>query len=506
MICKFCDNSDVTVDDLLVQGIECIIPCSNSSPCKFCVELENLENAIDGLLIKQCELKRNINRSHSQFIRLIPPEIIARISGFANTDFTINTDPTIMRSLPPPILLSSVCSDWRGTVVGTPDLWSLIKIDLRLPYISNTSDEASTLLRLSTLIDEWLARSGQLPLYISLCSDQEIPWDNLEEYRPIFKILDQYSSRWHFLHISIPPLLLPFLQPDCLPLLEQLHITSLYNRYNFITFPPTPCLNTVQIRPIECDIPMSSNYSMSSDVGIRWDTVTHASLESITSRCCFALLRLNPQLVHCRFHNVIDDTEDHLDSPIFSPLRYLSLHHKSDASRVLNNITLPSLETLVLLNLTIDPVITFLERSACSLQTLSLLNWHIRKTDRLIPLLQFLSPSLTRLTISRQLSPMRGTKNYLSLLTRIYTSQSEVVGNDFLPHLEIFEYRELEESASILESSMLSNLPIRNHPEPATISLRSAYINMASIIDKNIPRDISPILKSLEEDGILTYT
>ena len=475
-----------------------MISCPNSSACKSCMELENHEYAIARLKMKQCKLKRNINRSHSPFIRLIPPEIIAKISEFANTDFTI------IGSLPDALLLSSVCSDWRRTVAETPQLWSSIKIDL--PLSQNSDIARSTLPRLATFIDEWLSRSGQLPLNISLCygRDEETPLDflTLKKYRRIFKILNQYSSRWRSLNISVPPTLLPFFQPDSLPLLEQLHITYNPEAYYLIAFPPTPCLNTVKIQPFT-----NPEFLISPEIGIQWHTVTHVSLESITSRDFFALLRQNPQLVHCTFHKVVDKIEDYLhEPPIFCQLTYLSLHHQSDHPyRVLNILNLPSLETLVLFNVTIDPVIALIERSACSLHTLSLMNWQIRKTDKLIPLLEFLSPSLKRLAISRLPSPMRGTRNYLSLLIQIYTSQSEVVENDFLPHLEIFEYR--EESPSTLESSMLFNLPSRNYPKPNTpISLRSAYISRVSIINKYIPRDISPILQRLREDGILTFT
>ena len=496
MICEHCG---VTVDEL--QGVEVSISdsSSDSSTCKSCLELAN---ALSRLEIKRSKLIQKINRIHSPFIRIIPPEIIARISEFANTDFTI------VGSLPDPLLLSSVCSDWRKTVVETPDLWSSIKIDL--PSISQTSDIASsTLPRLATLIDEWLSRSGHLPLNISLCYDHhasdQTPTDPLplEAYRPIFKILNQYSSRWHNLNISITPNLLSFLQPDSLPLLEQLHFTSEYHLHHLITFPPTPRLTTVDIQRF-----MNSSFPMPPNIGIQWDTVTHVSAGSISSRNCFALLRLNPQLVHCTFHNVFDDIEDHVpELPITSQLTYLSLHLKSDHHyRVLLKIIfkLPSLKTLVLFNVIIDPVIAFLERSACSLHTLSLMNWHIHKTDKLIPLLQFLSPCLRRLAISRPPSPMRVTRNYLSLLAQIYTSQSEVVRNDFLPHLEIFEYR--EESPSTLESSMLLNLPSRNYPKStvtATISLRSAYISINC--NDYIPQDISPIMKLLEENGTLTY-
>ena len=482
------------------------VPTGHRSPCKSCGKVANLENAIARLEIQRCELKRNINRSHSLFIRMLPPEIVAKISGFANIDFTI------IGSLPAPILLSSVCSDWRRTVVGTPHLWSSIKIDL--PSISRIPDTAaSMLLRLATFIDEWLSRSGQLPLDISLCCDK-ISWHNVapKKYRPVIKILDKYSSRWQNLSISIPPILLSYFRPDRLPLLEQLNITNkglLLHITNeglpsyAITFPPAPCLHTVKI---QSSVGLDHSYLNSLDIGIQWNTVTHVSVRAITSHICFALLRLK-KLVHCKIHNVVNVTEDHLDTPILSPLTYLSLHHESDPSRILDSIKLPCLETLVLLNVTIDPVIALLKRSACSLHTLSLQNWLIRKTDKLIPLLQFLSPSLTALAISRNPSSIHGTKNYLSLLARIYTSQSEVVGNDFLPRLEIFEYTELQEPLPTSESSMLSNLlPSRDYQKPATsISLRSAYINIASVINMDIPYNISPILQRLEEDGILTY-
>ena len=510
MICKRCKNSGGTtssVDDLVqdIDSVEDTISCSNNSPSDILMELTNLESTIARLTMKQYELKRNVNRRHSPFIRIIPSEIIAMISGFANTKFAITG------RLPTSKVLSSVCSDWRRTVLGAPELWSSIRIDL--PSTSQTPDMASSALpRLATLIDEWLSRSGQLPLNISLCYGHhddvtlrfaQNPPDplTLEKYRPILKILDKYSSRWHSFYISIPTNLLSFLQPRCLPLLEQLYITYTFYGYpdHSITFPPTPCLNTVKIQPF-----LHSGFLITPNIGIQWDTVTHVSLESITSCNCFALLRLNPQLVHCTFHNVVDDKQDHLESPIVSSLTYLSLHHKRDASRILDNIKLPCLKTLVLFNVIIDPVISFIQRSACSLHTLSLLEWQIRKTDKLLPLLQFLSPTLKRLAISRNPSPIRGTKNYLSLLTRIYTSQSEVVENDFLPHLEIFEYR--EESPSKLKTSVLSNLPSEDYPTPATsISLRSAYIS-ASVVEKEVPGDISVILQRLEEDGILSYT
>ena len=496
--------------------IKSSISCSKSSPCKSCVELENLENALAKQRMKQYELKRNINRIHSPFIRVIPPEIIAKISGFAITNFAITN------SLPDAILLSSICSDWRRAVVETPELWSSVKINLpAIPLQTSEMATSSTLRlpRLATFIDKWLSRSGQLPLNISLCYNNYHDWDDIasdpltqEQYRPIFKILDQYSSRWRRLNIFVPSTLLQLLQrPERLPKLERLHIASCMSDSadpsHIINFPRAPCLTTVEIQQYK-----SYKLPTSPFIGIHWDTVTHLSVTVISKDTLLMVLRKNPQLVHCTFRKVCSGSTSRINpSPIVSSLTYLSIHHFSGPSQILDCITLPCLETLVLGNVTStnsNPIISFLKRSVCSLHTLSLLNCHDKKIDKYLPLLQFLSPTLTRLAISRDMSTTIGTQGFLSLLTQIYTSPNEAVGDDFLsfPHLEIFEYREA--SSSTLDISVLSNLPSRNcYPKPATTSipLRLVYISRDSISDTRIPNRISDILQRLEEDGILIY-
>ena len=530
-ICKHC-SVQVTVDD--PQGVKSGVSCSKSSPCKSCVEMEDLESAIAKLKMEQHELKRNINVINSPFIRLIPPEIIAKISGFVIADFTIRG------RLSDGILLSSVCSDWRRAVVGTPELWSSIKINL--PSISQTSDSemagSNTLPRLATFIDEWLSRSGQLPLNITICYGYH-DWDDRdisdllteelqEQYRQIFKILDQCSSRWRSLNIFIPPTLLQLLQrPDHLPMLEQLRIAScMTDPKPIIDFPPASCLTTVEIRQFR-----NYKYSISPFIGIHWDTVTHFSIQSISRDTLLEFLSKNPQLVQCTIRKVCSNSRLN-PSPIVSSesLTYLSIHHNSGPFQVLDCITLPCLETLVLGSITSNnsnPIISFLKRSACSLHTLSLLSCHDKHTDQYLPLLHFLSPSLKRLAISRNMSTKIGTQGYLSLLSRIHASQSESlltriytsqveeslptrvytspfeapVGDGFLPHLEIFEYRKA--SLSTLEIPML---PSRNHPKKATsIPLHSVYISLDSIRDMNVLHDILLTLRRLKEEKILTY-
>jgi hypothetical protein len=494
MICRRCTvDLETALSNLLlvVQDVECSI--SGPNPC---TELDNLDNSIARLEKKRSELKRDINRTHSPFIRMIPPEIIAKISGFASSD----SDSTIMGSLPAPILLSSVCSDWRRTVVGTPQLWSSIKIDL--PSNSKTFYmTSSTFFRLAAFIDTWLVRSGQLPLNISIFSGHETPdLMTLEKFRIFFKVLDRYSCRWHILNISYTPSILSCLQPERLPFLEQLNIYFPIGMLNTaLTFPPSPCLKTVGIHAFILP-PLS-------DIGIQWDNVTRLLAASLTIHSCFDFLRLIPQLVYCKFHNISVDPRINLpESPILSSLTHLSLSfYQMSPGPFLDKVVLPSLKTLVLFSVTsMDPLMAFFERSACSLRTLSLQYLNIENVDNLTRLLQFLSPSLTKLVIFST----HPDEKYLSVLTKIYTSQSAGVGNDFLPHLKFFGYRYSDAFDSTVERPFefkLPNLQTRIRQRTKTpISLHSAYIDVdSSLMHQPISQDILSILQCLNEDGIL---
>ena len=485
----------------------------NSLPCDPCKELSDLENIMARLVKRQSELKRNINRTHSLLICRIPPEIIAKISGFTTTDSAIRLPSAL-------ILLTSICSDWRQIVVGTPELWSSIKIDLPFVSESQTHDMVyGKVLRLATLIDEWLARSGRLPLHISLgissrCDASEIADANTpEKYHPIFMILNRYSARWRSLNISIPPTLFSCLQPDCLSLLEQLHVNVEFQEdqtgvhKHMLTFPPSPHLKAVGI----------AKTSMTFDVALslpnQWDNVTHVSAAWLTVPESLKLLRLIPQLLHCELHNIVGSisVNGDLGPPVIGPLTYLylswsQLRSQRSFCRLFDNLILPSLETLVLSHVTLmDPITAFLERSACSLHTLSLEGLEIRPFNDLIRLLKFLSPSLKYLTVTDGFNLHDTNQQYLSILSKTYSSQSVTTRNDddFLPHLESFEYNSTFLPSNSTTTISLPNLTTQNYPKLSTfIPLRSVSINLGTISEP-IPQDILSCLQRLNEDGIM---
>ena len=442
MTYKRCDTANDSVGLAALQNVDCSISSQ---------ELANLENLIRRparLKKKQAELNREINRVHSPFIRMIPAEIISRISEFANTDFAI------LGSLPTSILLSSVCSDWRRIVIGTPQLWSSIKINL---YNFMASSELSYL---ATFIHQWLARSGQLALHISLYSGYQNIDSEAHSLRKIFKILNHYSFRWHTLNIGVHPTLLPYLQPDRLPLLEQLNINSQPGMNVTLNFPSSPRLKSVGV----------TNISL-SDIKIQWDNVTRISTTF-------------------------------LDDISFSNIRWDNVTHIS-TMQLGSKIVLPSLRTLALFKVSsLEPLMACLKRSACSLHTLSLhLLVDSDNINRLLELLLFLSPSLTKLVISRPPVRIKDSGEYLSILAKTYSSQ-KIAGDSFLPHLEIFEYKEVFRSSMDFFDSA-NHPPARYSNGP--ISLCSAYIDLRAG-HPPISQDILSILRQLNKDGILNIS
>ena len=160
-----------------------------------------------------------------------------------------------------------------------------------------------------------------LPAPIVFCSYEIPDLVTLEKFRIIFKILDDYSSRWHSLDISYTPIILSCLQPDRLPLLEQLNIELPYRMPNAeytLIFLPSPRLKAVRI--------LGDKLPSLHDIDIKWDIVTHLSGVWLTIHNCPKFLRLLPKLVHCKFDKInLDIHNPLLESPIPSPLTYLSL-------------------------------------------------------------------------------------------------------------------------------------------------------------------------------------
>jgi len=129
----------------------------------------------------------------------------------------------------------------------------------------------------------------------------------------------------------------------------------------------------------------------------------------------------------------------------------------------------------------------------------------LRPFPALIPLLNFLSPSLKHLPVTDGFNSYATTHPSLSILSKTYPSQSVTTRNDddFLPHLEVFEYNSTFLPSNSTTTISLPNLTTRNYPKLSTfIPLRSVSINLGAISEP-IPQDILSCLQHLNEDGIM---
>ncbi|KAF6752680.1 hypothetical protein DFP72DRAFT_815036 [Ephemerocybe angulata] len=88
-----------------------------------------------------------------------------------------------------PLLVSQICTRWRKTALATPRLWSRLFLQL----------DTTTLPR-TTLVREWLDRSGACPLTVYLFWE-EAPF--LSSH-PVLEALMDHSERWQAMFFYLP--------------------------------------------------------------------------------------------------------------------------------------------------------------------------------------------------------------------------------------------------------------------------------------------------------------
>ncbi|KAJ7088513.1 hypothetical protein B0H15DRAFT_885899, partial [Mycena belliarum] len=103
-------------------------------------------------------------------VRAVPPEILQEIFIACLPD----AHNAIMDTSQAPLLLGRVCASWRTISVATSALWASVHVVLpRVRYMAGARDEvwsAREALGRCEGLATWLARSGDCPLSISLCS------------------------------------------------------------------------------------------------------------------------------------------------------------------------------------------------------------------------------------------------------------------------------------------------------------------------------------------------
>ncbi|KAJ3852399.1 hypothetical protein EV368DRAFT_82559 [Lentinula lateritia] len=123
------------------------------------LEIARTQLVLDGLLRQKEEIKNYIEAHQALMspIRQIPSETLADIFVWC-----LPADRNATRSLKEaPLLLTTICRNWRQVALDTPRLWTSLHIFLP-PHMSDIA-----VLKRAIGVKTWLQRSGSLPLSIS---------------------------------------------------------------------------------------------------------------------------------------------------------------------------------------------------------------------------------------------------------------------------------------------------------------------------------------------------
>ena len=357
----------------------------------------------------------------------LPPEIMSEIFTIVtmrNLDdfgFKKNT------STPSPLSLTLVCRSWRSIAQSTPALWTSLRI--YIPY-RNIPQHIQD-------IQQWISRSGQLPLSIQV---HRHPSALLESLDPLvdelINLVKSCSHRWESLEIKLDAeLLLRFCDSISGPSILK----------TLILAPPRAYVKGFR-KPFNTGAPLSSPIyvSLSSStvwpLGICWDNVTHFTARRMDAGQALEILRLSPQLQEFTLSGLWRANDGDLPSSPVLRTRletlhaYLTLH--SVSHQIMENITSPSLKHLNCMGhqLSASSIINFLDRSGCSLETFSLRDAAINEGD-IIHLLSAM-PHLETLTLESRYI----TNRLLNMLTAMTGVSTRLLNSQtyapFLPKLQ----------------------------------------------------------------------
>lgn len=282
------------------------------------------------------------------------------------------------KRLTTPFTLGQVCLQWRFIAWADPALWNSV-------YLLASLEKADAQ---ANLLEEWLSRSGNLPLLVEIdcCLDDE--WsqydgDALSLLAPVF----QRSHRCRTFRTRFPPsCLLDIPCSSTNPPFSNLTNLSVVPRslgedeeeIEIDSFRHATGLRTLQIQEI--------NYR---SLYIQWENLVKVTANSIYADDCLSILHSAPNLELCEFES-IQYPRTHPQRPIaLSSLHTLLLDWKeimSDDDLVLHNITAPNLKVLELImqdahEFPVEKFKGFIDRSRCQLDELSILNPSMSSPD-----------------------------------------------------------------------------------------------------------------------------
>ncbi|KAF7970048.1 hypothetical protein HWV62_25282 [Athelia sp. TMB] len=260
-------------------------------------------------------------------LRRLPAETIGEIFIHALPHLPFELDGS-----PPPLLFQLVCRRWKEVACSTPALWACVSLNLQKHFTNHDIAVATAC----------LARSGQLPLTVSLGSRGYHPMAAAGVHTAL-RLLMAHCERWRTVHMMYVPL-------DVLEQLEEVRGRLSLKRLYLVTggdedsqFPIKAFSIAPELRKF---VSSSGNYSdmvTSRALHLPWNTLTSLEIDKRRAREIWPILLDCSSLVDLQV--MIDSGSDMTNvPPVYFPcLRTLSLT-LPESSTLLSKFIAPVLQ------------------------------------------------------------------------------------------------------------------------------------------------------------------
>ncbi|KAJ3495992.1 hypothetical protein NLJ89_g10545 [Agrocybe chaxingu] len=434
------DLHDVPVDQCKLRSGSKCSPCTAIEALD--VEIEAAKATLARLFKKRFSLSTERNREHDSFARL-PPEIISKIFSSCVPDEPYpflgwaSPNPLFQKGeIPVALLLGSVSTRWRDISRSTPQLWTYVKINIEDP---NSLESAKR-------FREWLARSGDLPVSITVYMKRHSSCLSTAYTKPLpdsstlplIETINEISNRWGTLEAHIPTDLISKLCGNGLSTtLDSLRLIPTEWRI-YRRVPNTFTMRNVRPAPTQISLRGLSLHSMDVD----WTNLAYIEGYGFRLDECLLVLQQSPRLVRCNFEDVgqRDSTGWHDQVQIVhKSVRWLCLDDRNNMDDFFDVVSLPSLFYLAFSAgyqpaQALESVTSFIKRSGCSLNTLRITNGDLQEAP-IIPLLEA-TPELYRLELSTVALSDTLFQHLGETVLDVYNGED----NAFLPDLDSIDF------------------------------------------------------------------
>ena len=385
--CTYCSALGRGQADLVLND-----PCTKlgRSPCELCVRLKELDQqvseakrSLEFVLEKRRELMTAVNEHHDPFIHHLPPEIASRIFHFclprlASVDIFNDVDAALQvnyANRPIPFILGSVCRYWRKIAWSMPQLWNIL-------WLQVTPGTTNTVAR-SQLLNGWLGRSGQLPLFIRVfvsnahCLSLRPSTSSLDLIDSIIDTLSNYADRWKVVDLSLPASSISRLRNNCS---NTSTILDVLNINVSDSGPPRikhDAVFDLSAKPSPKQISIAGFYL--EKINIYWSNITCFDGALLFREEVLTILRLAPAMEQCKLSCITE--KDYFFSTPSCELAAVHVHHslrtlitRNVTSKFWSQISCPALEDLSchLAPQSVTELVSFIVRSSCPLRSLTL--------------------------------------------------------------------------------------------------------------------------------------